>query len=183
MGAVEKVDVDIATCIFTGILTDTGSFKYATNPEVYRISSELKKIGVDDYQINDNIFNSWTHRQMTILGHSLRNRMRILPELSAGIISLNKGDYQKYQISRGDTEGLVNYILMIKGMKVAGFIREMPHGEIRLSLRSKGDISVQDLARTHFNGGGHLNASGGSSKMSLEDTIEKFIEVLPDYVR
>lgn len=177
-----KVDQDISTCIFTGILTDTGSFKYATNPEVYRIASELKKIGVDDYQINDNIFNSWTHRQMTILGHALRNRMKILPELSAGIISLTKGDYQKYQIARGDTEGLVNYILMIKGMKVAAFIREMPHGEIRLSLRSKGDISVQDLARTHFNGGGHLNASGGSSKLSLEETVEKFTKVLPSYV-
>lgn len=182
LGEEDKVDEPISTCIFTGILTDTGSFKYATNPEVYRISAELKKKGVDDYQINDNIFNSWTHRQMTILGHALRNRMQIMPELSAGIISLNKGDYQKYQISRGDTEGLVNYILMIKGMKVAAFIREMPHGEIRLSLRSKGDISVQDLARTHFRGGGHLNASGGSSKMSLEDTIKKFAEVLPDYI-
>ena len=71
---------------------------------------------------------------------------------------------------------------MIKGMKVAAFIREMPHGEIRLSFRSKGAISVQDLARTHFNGGGHLNASGGSSKMTLEDTIKKFTEVLPDYL-
>ena len=106
MGQEDKIDVDISTCIFTGILTDTGSFKYATNPEVYRISADLKKRGVDDYQINDNIFNSWTHRQMTILGHALRNRMKIIPELSAGIIWLNKGDYQKYQISRGDTEGL-----------------------------------------------------------------------------
>jgi len=178
----DLVTQDMATCIFTGILTDTGSFKYATNPEVYRIASELKTLGVDDYQINDNIFNSWTKRQMTILGHALRNRMKIMPELSSGIISLNKGDYQKYQIARGDTEGLVNYILMIKGMKVAAFVREMPHGEIRLSLRSKGEISVQDLARTHFNGGGHKNASGGSSKLSLEETVQKIIDVLPSYV-
>lgn len=177
-----KINLDIATALFTGILTDTGSFKYATNPEVYRICSELKKIGVDDYQINDNIFNSWTARQMTILGHALRNRMELIPELQTGIIVLNKGDYQKYQIARGDTEGLVNYILMIKGMKVAAFVREMPHGEIRLSLRSKGEISVQELAKKYFNGGGHKNASGGSSRKSLEETIHKFKEVLPEFV-
>lgn len=180
--APSMVSQDIATCIFTGILTDTGSFKYATNPDVYRISSELKKIGVDDYQINDNIFNSWTARQMSILGHALRNRLELIPQLHTGIIVLNRADYQKYQIARGDTEGLVNYILMIKGMKVAAFIREMPHSEIRLSLRSKGDISVQDLARKHFGGGGHKNASGGSSKESLADTIARFKEVLPEFV-
>ena len=176
------VTQDIATCIFTGILTDTGSFKYGTNPEVYRISAELKKIGVDDYMINDAIFNSWTHRQMSILGHALRNRLEIIPELKAGIIHLTKVDYQKYQIARGDTEGLVNYILKIKGMEVAVFIREMPHGEIRLSFRSKGDISVQELASKHFGGGGHKNASGGSSKLSLDQTISKFKEVLPAFV-
>ena len=84
------INNDIATCLFTGILTDTGSFKYGTNPEVYRIASELKKLGVDDYQINDAIFNSWTRRQMTILGHALRNRLEVMPSLSAGIISLTK---------------------------------------------------------------------------------------------
>ena len=182
MGHEQNVDEDLATCLFTGILTDTGSFKYSTNPNVYRIASELKKVGVDDYAINDFIFNSWTHRQMKILGHALRNRMEIIPELSAGIIQLTKDDYVKYKIARGDTEGLVNYILMIKGMKVAAFVREMPHGEIRLSFRSKGDISVQDLARQHFGGGGHKNASGGSSTDSLRNTIEKFKSVLPDFL-
>ncbi len=180
--APHMINKDIATCLFTGILTDTGSFKYGTNPEVYRIASELKKLGVDDYMINDAIFNSWTHRQMTILGHALRNRLEVIPELHSGIIFLTKSDYHKYQIARGDTEGLVNYILMIKGMHVAAFIREMPHGEIRLSLRSKGEISVQELARKHFNGGGHKNASGGSSTSSLEETITKLKEVLPEFI-
>ena len=179
---VDRVNKEIAACIFTGILTDTGSFKYATNPEVYRIASELKKIGLDDYSINDAIFNSWTERQLNILGHALRNRMEIMPELHAGIITLTQQDYQKYRISRGDTEGLVNYILMIKGMKVAAFIRQMTNGEIRLSLRSKGDISVQNLARDHFSGGGHKNASGGSSSLSLKDTVSKFKKVLPQYI-
>lgn len=182
LDAKDKVTLDMATCIFTGILTDTGSFKYATNPHVYRIASELKMLGLDDYSINDNIFNSWTKRQMEILGHSLRNRLEIIPEHNAGIITLNQQDYHKYQIGRGDTEGLVNYILMIKGIRVAAFIRQMTNGEIRLSLRSKEEISVQNLARDHFSGGGHKNASGGSSKESLEKTVAKFKEVLPNYI-
>ena len=119
---------------------------------------------------------------MVILGHALRNRMELIPECNAGIITLTQQDYQKYRISRGDTEGLVNYILMIKGMKVAAFVRQMTNGEIRLSLRSKGDISVQNLARDHFSGGGHKNASGGSSSLNLKDTISKFKEVLPQYI-
>ncbi|MEL6389908.1 MAG: bifunctional oligoribonuclease/PAP phosphatase NrnA [Bacteroidota bacterium] len=182
ISGVQDITLDMATCLFTGILTDTGSFKYATNPEVYRIASELKGIGVDDYSINDYIFNSWTHRQMQILGHSLRDRMEIIPELSCGIIALTQEDYRTYQIGRGDTEGLVNYILMIRGMKVAAFIRHMTSGEIRLSLRSKGDISVQALAREHFGGGGHKNAAGGSSSESLSETIEKFKKVVKFYL-
>ena len=147
------------------------------------IRDSLKEIGVDDFQLNDYIFNSWTERQLQILGHSLRNRMKIYPELKAGVIHLTKQDYKKYQIARGDTEGVVNYIFKIKGMQVAAFIREMPTGDIRLSLRSKGDVSVQELASEHFNGGGHKNASGGSSKESLEATVDKFVSVLPYYLK
>ena len=182
MNSEEDIDLDIGTCLLTGIITDTGSFKYATNPQVYRIASKLKTLGVDDWMIQDRIFNSQTERQLRLLGHALRNRMEILPELGTGIIYLNKHDYHNYSISRGDTEGLVNYILMIKGMKVAAFIREMPNSDIRLSLRSKGEISVQEVARKHFSGGGHKNASGGSSKLGLKETIQKFKEVIPNYV-
>ena len=178
----DKIDIPIGTCLFTGILTDTGSFKYATNPAVFKMASHLKSIGVDDTELNDKIFNSLTERQLNILGHALRNRMEILPELNTGIIYLSKQDYLKYQISRGDTEGLVNYILMIKGMRVAVFIREMPAGDIRLSFRSKGEISVQQLARDHFGGGGHKNASGGNSNLGLEETIDKFKSVVKNYV-
>ena len=178
---IKRLDVNIGICLFTGIITDTGSFKYATNPYTYYVASELKKLGVDDYKLHDNIFNSWTEKQMILLGHCLRNRMEIIHEYSTGIIYLNANDYNKYQISRGDTEGVVNYILMIKGMKIALFIRDM-HGAVRMSFRSKGDISVQDIARNHFNGGGHKNASGGSSKLSVKETIELFKSVLPKYI-
>lgn len=182
LGEKRKMDLDVATCLFVGLITDTGSFKYATNPSTFRTAADLKEMGVDDYTLQDNIFNAWTERQLRILGHSLRNRMTIHPELKTGVIYLDKADYLKYQIGRGDTEGLVNYMLMIKGIEVAAFIRQMANGEIRLSLRSKGDISVQALARDHFSGGGHKNASGGSSDTTLEETIEKFVAVVGDYI-
>lgn len=178
----KRMDLDIATCLFIGLITDTGSFNYGTNPNVFRVAADLKEMGVDDYELHDHIFNSWSERQLKILGHALRNRLKTYPDLSAGVIYLNKNDYLKYQIARGDTEGLVNYILMVKGMKVAAFFREMPNGEIRLSLRSKGNISVQELARHHFSGGGHKNASGGSATTDLPSAIKKFLEVLPNYL-
>ncbi len=183
IGKVDLLNVDGASCLFTGIITDTGSFKYATNPEVYRIASELKAIGVNDYDINDKIFNSWTENQMRILGHALRNRLELLAEVKTGIVALTRQDYLKYQIGRGDTEGIVNYILMIKGIEVAVFIREMPTGEIRLSFRSKYNISVQELARDHFKGGGHINASGGNSELTLQETINKVKRVIPFYLQ
>ncbi len=177
----QAIDKEIGTCLFTGIITDTGSFKYATNPYTYHVAGELKKLGVDDYQLQDYIFNTYTEKQMILLGHCLKNRMQIIPEYAAGIIHLSDSDYKKYQISRGDTEGIVNYVLMIKGMKIAAFIRDM-HGTIKVSFRSKGEISVQDIARDHFNGGGHKNASGGTSDMSVSETIEQFKTILPLYL-
>ncbi len=177
-----KITLDIATSLFVGIITDTGCFKYSTNSETYRVAAALKSKGVDDYGLNDLIFNSLTQKQLELLGHCLANRMEILPEHNAGIIHLTKQDYKDFNIIRGDTESIVNYILMIKGIKVAAFIREQPT-IVKLSLRSKGDISVQELARNHFNGGGHKNASGGSAYAKLEDVIHRFKSVLPNYIK
>lgn len=175
------IDKDIAECLFTGLITDTGSFKYNTNPYTYEVAALLKNKGADDYFLQDAIFNSYSQKQMKLLGHCLVNRMEIIPEHHAGIIALTKEDYANYEIGRGDTEGVVNYMLMIEGIKVAAFIREQPQ-IIKLSLRSKGDISVQELARNHFNGGGHKNASGGHAYAKLEDIVKRFKEVLPRYI-
>ena len=99
-----------------------------------RSQQSLKKLGVNDYQLQDGIFNTYTEKQLVLLGHCLKNRMEIIPEFSTGIIYLNDQDYKRYEISRGDTEGIVNYILMIKGMKIALFIRDM-HGTVRMSFQ------------------------------------------------
>jgi len=182
LGAADKLDPEIGEALFTGLITDTGSFKYATRPETYETAAALKKVGVDDYTLQDRIFNTVSEKQMRLLGHCLYNRMEVIPEYAAGIISLTKEDYVEYDIQRGDTEGIVNYLLMLKGIEVAAFIREQPT-IVKLSLRSKGDISVQEICRNHFNGGGHKNASGGAAYAKLDDIVNRFKSVLPKYVK
>jgi phosphoesterase RecJ-like protein len=177
----DMIDMRIAEAIYTGIVTDTGSFKYNTNPSTFEIIAELKKLGLDDFNIQDRIFNSLTEKQMRLLGHCIANRMEILEEFGAGIIALTREDYLKFDIQRGDTEGIVNYILMIKGMKLAAFITAQPK-LVKLSLRSKGDISVQEIARNEFNGGGHKNASGGYMYKPLDVVVNRFKEALIKYV-
>lgn len=135
----DRMDTEIGEALFTGLITDTGSFKYSTRPETYLTASSLKKIGVDDYSLQDKIFNTVTEKQMRLLGHCLANRMEVIPEYAAGVIALTKEDYVTFDIQRGDTEGIVNYLLMLRGIEVAAFIREQPT-IVKLSLRSKGDI-------------------------------------------
>lgn len=180
-GHKDKIDVPLGECLMTGLITDTGSFKYSTNPRCYQVASDLKDIGVDDYTLNDRIYNTLTQKQLKLLGHCLANRMEVIPEYQTGIIALTKEDYQNFTIGRGDTEGIVNYILMMDGIKVAAFMREQPT-IVKMSFRSKGDISVADIARNHFNGGGHKNAAGGAAYAKLEDIINRFKKELPNYV-
>ena len=180
MEDLSKMDVDIAECIYTGIITDTGSFKYSTSPKLFKTASKLLEVGVDDNKIQDIIFNSQDEKYLRLLGHCLINRMEIIPEFQTGIIWLNRKDYEQFDIQRGDTEGIVNYLLKLKGVKIAAFITEQPT-IVKLSLRSKGDISVQEIAQKHFKGGGHKNASGGSSYSTLNGTINKLKQILPQY--
>jgi phosphoesterase RecJ-like protein len=137
--------------------------------------------GIELNTLQDKIYNRQSEKVIRILGHCLANRMEILPELKTGIIYLTKEDYKDLDIQRGDTEGIVNYLMMINHVELAALITEQPT-IIKLSLRSKGDLSVQRIARDHFNGGGHKNAAGGAVYGSLEKTIAKFKSVLPNYL-
>ena len=172
------IDLQIAEALYTGILMDTGSFRYATNPHVFEIASALKRLGMDDYMLQIRLFNSMTEKQLKLLGHCLANRMELMSEFQAGIIWLNKDDYKNWSIGRGDTEGIVNYILMVRNMKLAVFISEQQN-VTKLSFRSKGNINVQEICHTYFNGGGHRNASGGQIKASVEETLAKVKEIIP----
>jgi bifunctional oligoribonuclease and PAP phosphatase NrnA len=172
----------IGDAILTGIITDTGSFKFGTRPLTYTIAGELKSFGVDDYDIQNRIHNSQDPKYLRLLGHCLANRMVLIPEYQAGYIYLTKEDYTEFSIGRGDTEGIVNYLMMLSSIKIAAFITEQPT-IIKISLRSKGDINVQQICHNHFNGGGHKNASGGSAYAKLDDVISRFVKVLPTYIK
>jgi phosphoesterase RecJ-like protein len=178
MGLEGYIDIPIAESLYTGILMDTGSFRYGTNPRVFEISSALKRIGMDDYMLQIRLFNSLTEKQLKLIGHCLANRMELMSEYQAGIIWLDKEDYKHWSIGRGDTEGIVNYILMVRNMKLAVFITEQQN-VTKLSFRSKGNINVQEICHNYFNGGGHRNASGGQIKASIEETLAKVKEIIP----
>jgi phosphoesterase RecJ-like protein len=178
----EKITKSIASSLYTGIITDTGSFKFSTSAKLFRTVADLKELGVDDYKLQDQIFNCLSEKKLRLLAHCLHNRMEIMEEYQTGLIYLTKEDYKHFNIQRGDTEGIVNYLLMLKNVKVAAFITAQPT-IVKISLRSKGDISVQEIARNHFNGGGHKNASGGSAYASLDAVVNRFKKVIPNYIQ
>lgn len=176
----EKITKTVGECLYTGIVTDTGSFKFATSPKLFRIVANLLECGVEDYRLQDLINNCLPERNLRLLGHCLANRMEVLPEFKTGIISLTKKDYETFDIQRGDTEGIVNYMLSMKDVILGCFVMEQPT-IVKISMRSKGDFNVQEICRDHFNGGGHKNASGGYSHQSLKFTTDKLKNLLPLY--
>jgi phosphoesterase RecJ-like protein len=172
------IDIPIAEALYTGILMDTGSFRYGTNERVFEVAAALKRLGMDDYVLQIRLFNSMTEKQLKLLGHCLANRMELMSEYQTGIIWLDRLDYKTWAIGRGDTEGIVNYVLMVRNMKMAVFISEQQN-VTKLSFRSKGNINVQEICSKYFNGGGHKNASGGQMKASVQDTLAKVKEIIP----
>lgn len=182
LGEEHLINQTVAECLYTGILTDTGNFVHAVTPAVMRTAARLLELGVDNDKLQILIFKNMPEKQLRLLGYSLYHRMEILPEYKVGLIFLTKEDYAKFGISRGDTEGIVNYMLQLKDVDIAALITDQ-NGIIKFSFRSKGDISVQTLAREHFNGGGHKNASGGYQHTSLREAIDKFKYVIPKFVQ
>lgn len=182
LGDEKFITPSLAECLYTGILTDTGNFIHAVTPAIMRKSARLLELGVDNDKLQILIFKNLPEKQLRLLGYSLYHRMEIMPEYQVGLIFLTKEDYAKFGISRGDTEGIVNYMLQLKEVQIAALITDQ-NGIIKFSFRSKGDISVQTLAREHFNGGGHKNASGGYQHTSLKEAIEKFKSVIPKFAQ
>jgi bifunctional oligoribonuclease and PAP phosphatase NrnA len=180
LGESRYLSTALASCLYTGIVTDTGSFRFATSAKLFRTVASLLELGVNDYMIQNLINNCLNEKNLRLIGHCLHSRMEIYDEFNTGLIYLTKQDYDKYNIQRGDTEGIVNYLLMMKQVKLACFITEQPN-IVKLSLRSKGDFDVQVICREHFKGGGHKNASGGFSHANLRATIDKFKGLLPQY--
>lgn len=180
--AIKHITPEIATCLYTGIMTDTGSFRYrATTGDTHRVIADLIDKGADNNTIHSNVFDTFSENRLQLLGVALQN-LKVNRELRTAYITLTQEELDKYGFQKGDTEGFVNYGLALKGIIFAViFIEHKMDGMIKMSLRSKGNFSVNKFARAHFNGGGHLNAAGGRSELSMEDTLTKFNTILPQY--
>ena len=175
---VRHIDHDIATCLYVAIITDTGNFRYGSSyEEIFVIAGELMKYGIDKDAIFSNVYDSYSQDRMRLMGYCMSEKMTVFPEYHMAYISITKEELERFQYKEGDTEGFVNIPFTIKGIKVTGlFIEKKDH--VKISLRSKGNFSVNDLAAEHFNGGGHINAAGGESKLSLEETLKKFKKII-----
>lgn len=181
-GDKDKIDRKIATCLYTGIMTDTGSFKFSsTSSNTHRVIAELIDKGANHTQIHENIYDTKTFDQLQLLGVALNN-LKVLKNKKTAYITLSQKELNDHYFKKGDTEGIVNYGLSLKGIILAAiFIENKDEGIIKISLRSKGDFNVNTMARTHFDGGGHNNAAGGRSFKELKETAKYFESILPQY--
>jgi len=182
LGDTEKIDTHIATCLYVGIMTDTGSFRFScTTSQTHRIAANLIEKGANNSQIHNNVYDTNTYEKLQLLGCALNN-LKIIPESRTAYITLSQEELNKYNYKKGDTEGIVNYGLSLNNIILAAiFIEDKQEGIVKISFRSKGNFSVNEFSRAHFEGGGHTNAAGGKSYSSLNDTVEKFISILPTY--
>lgn len=182
LGDTKTIDAKIATCLYLGIMTDTGSFRFTcTTSTTHRIVANLIEKGADNAQIHNLVYDTNSYERLQLLGCALSN-LKVVPELKTAYITLSQEELNRFNYKKGDTEGMVNYGLSLENIIFAAiFIEDKKEGIIKISFRSKGDFSVNDFARAHFNGGGHINAAGGRSDETLLHTIEKFITILPSY--
>ncbi|WP_031425695.1 DHH family phosphoesterase [Flavimarina sp. Hel_I_48] len=182
LDATGSIDVDMATCLYTGIMTDTGSFRFrSTSSRTHRVIANLIDKGADNAFIHQQIYDANSPKRMQLLGSALNN-LRVLPEFKAAYITLSQEELDAHNYEKGDTEGFVNYALSLQDTRLAMiFIENKQEGIIKISLRSEGDFSVNEMAREHFHGGGHINAAGGRSDRSMADTVDYFISILPQY--
>ncbi len=177
----EKVNINIAECIFAGITTDTGSFSYACNYErTFQITAELISLGVDVESIHRLVYDTYSENRMRLLGFCLSERLVVLHEYRTAYIYLSHEDMNKYHYQVGDTEGVVNYALSIENITFAALITNRKE-HVRFSFRSIGEFSVNEFSRKHFEGGGHRNAAGGNFYGTIEEAREKFESLLPLY--
>lgn len=182
MDETHQITPNIATCLYTGILTDTGSFRFpSTTPTTHRIAADLIEKGAHNSDIYNNIYDTNSYGRLQLLGQALKN-LKIDEEHKTAYITLTDEEKTANNFSKGDTEGVVNYALSIKNI-IFGviFIEDKEQKIIKISFRSKGSFSVNQFARKHFEGGGHDNAAGGRSDENMKNTIKRFLSLLPQY--
>jgi phosphoesterase RecJ-like protein len=179
LGDKAKLNTNIATCIYTGILTDSGSFRFPkTTGRTHRIAGELIDLGVENSKIPELLFDNSSFDRLQLMGRAFQN-MKVFPAQKATYTYLTQADLDEFHYQKGDTEGIVNYGLSIQGIVfTAIFIEHRDENLVKISFRSQGDFNVNEFARQHFSGGGHINAAGGKSEATLVHTLEKYEKLL-----
>jgi phosphoesterase RecJ-like protein len=182
LGDGDKITHEMANCLYTGIMTDTGSFKYpSTTAKTHQVAASLIEKGAANTKIHNYIFDTNSPSRLHLLGCALNN-MVILQEYSAAYITLSQDELDKHDFQKGDTEGFVNYGLTLENIRFAViFIENKEEGIIKISFRSEGNFSVNEFARHHYNGGGHTNAAGGKSELTMAETTKRFVSLLDQY--
>lgn len=181
LGDENLIDSNIADSLYAGLMTDTGGFRHSnTRYEEFMVASELVRLGASPTKVSKLIYDTNTLERLRLMGFVLSEKLKVLPEYKTAYMTLSAEELKSFGSQTGDTEGFVNYGLSIKGIKLSVMIHERKDS-VKLSLRSLGNFSVNEMARKHFEGGGHKNASGGSSALSLDQTLQKFLSILPEY--
>jgi bifunctional oligoribonuclease and PAP phosphatase NrnA len=173
----------IAINLYVGIMTDTGSFSYScNNPETYNVLSHLFSLGIDGAYIHQQVYNTFTEHRLRLLGFSLSDRLMVDKENGGAYIALSSHDLEKYKYSVGDTEGLVNYTMSIKGIHFGALLTDMKK-YIKISFRSEGNVDVNYIATHFFNGGGHKNAAGAYFYGSLSEACDKIEDIISNHLK
>jgi phosphoesterase RecJ-like protein len=175
------IDRDIATCLYTGIMTDTGCFSFrSVGAQTFWAANELMRFEIDHSGIYEKIYDYFSENRMRMMGYCLSNKMEVFPQYRTALISLTLEEQQRYGFVIGDSEGLVNLPMSIKGIRFSAFFLEK-EDKVKMSFRSKGNFSVNEFAKKYYGGGGHLNAAGGDAKIHINDLLRQFRELLPSY--
>lgn len=181
LGHLEKINKDVAESLYVGLLTDTGSFSFSINSDKpYKMAAFLFNTGIDLQAINQRIYSAFTEGRLRLTGYAISEKLVVNNDYRFAYISLSKEELDQFNHQVGDTEGLVNYALGIENIVTAVLLTEK-EGKIRVSFRSKGSFAVNKIAQEYFEGGGHRNAAGGNSFLSMEETIQKLNKIIPQY--
>ena len=183
VGGTDIIDMEIATSLFVGILTDTGCFSFnSSDPETYIRVAELLGYGINKDEIFSLVYDNYSDNRMRLLGYVLKEKMEVIPEYNTAFISITMDELERYSFVMGDTEGFVNYPLSIRHVRFSALFIEKPD-HVKISFRSKGSFPANLFSRKHFNGGGHLNAAGGELYSNMEETLRLFRSLLPRYAK
>jgi phosphoesterase RecJ-like protein len=175
------INRDVAACLYTGIMTDSGSFRFqSATSDVYRIAAELIDLGAEHWKIHQQVYDNASEDRLRFLGYCLSNKLEVIREYNTAIISVTKEELAQFHSTTGDTEGVVNYALSINGIRLAALIIERSD-KVKLSVRSTGDFPANEICKKYFNGGGHRNAAGGASEKPLNEVVNEFKSILEEY--